>query len=161
MEQYLFGFCAVMDENDSVNAVEKGKDELIAKEKSKSRDAAANEDGLPGLSHAGLLNACAVLLIVFGMYKTAMGFRQLPTDYYLLGVINILGTLLIWYGVYGLISRERWSIGLVLCIGIAGAVTLAAELAAGWLLLSLHLLFISLLILSLLVLTIFSKKYCA
>jgi hypothetical protein len=162
MEQCLYGFCAEMDENALVNAVEKNKDELTKEisEKANGRAAAANDDGSES-GHAGLLNACAVLLIIFGMYKTIIGFRQLPSNFYLLGIVNILGTLLIWYGVYGLLVREKWSIGFVLCISLAGAVVLAAELAFGWLVFGLHLLFISLLIISLLILTGLSRKYCS
>jgi hypothetical protein len=161
MEQCLYGFCAEMDENASVNTVEKIKDGLTKdiSEKRNGRGTAVND--LRGLKHAGLLNTCAVLLIFFGMYKTVIGFHQLPSDYYLLGIVNTVGTLLIWYGVYGLFSRESWSIGFVLGISLAGVFILAVELIAGWLAFDLHMLFISLLIISLLIMTSLSRKYCS
>lgn len=107
---------------------------------------------------AAAINICAALLIVFGIYKTITGLLQLPSEHFPIGIINIVGTLLIWYGVYGLFSRESWSYMFVLCIAVAGAIVLAAELITGWLGFDPHLLLVSILIVLLIVLLILSKK---
>lgn len=154
MEQYLFDFFSVSDKNDGFNAVTKTKRLTKRVTKESNYENIIKRDGV----HAVIIKVCAALLVVFGIYKTITGLQQLPSEHFPLGMINIVGTLLIWYGVYGLFSRESWSYKFVLCIALAGAGLVISEFLFGWLKFSPHMLFISLLIIALIVLLSLSKK---
>jgi hypothetical protein len=154
MEQYLFDFSSVSDKSDDFNAVTETKRQTERVTKKSNHETIFKPDGV----HIVITNVCAALLVVFGIYKTIAGLLQLPSEHFPLGIINIVGTLLIWYGVYGLFSRESWSYKFVLCIALAGAGLVIAEFLFGWLMFGPHMLFISLLIIALIVLLSLSRK---